>query len=58
MLELWNGVNASLERTSKMDYRELANREAEKIENDDTLTDREKAEYLHELGEQLYEAEH
>ncbi len=41
-----------------MDIHELANQEADRIEADETLTDKEKARYLRELGEELYEAEH
>ncbi len=40
-----------------MDLRDLANREADAIEADETLTDEEKARYLRDLGEQLDEAE-
>ena len=36
---------------------DLANDEADRIENDDSLTDEEKRRYLRELGEELYEAE-
>ena len=41
-----------------MDIHELANREADRIEADESLTDEERARYLRDLGEQLYEAEH
>jgi len=41
-----------------MDIHELANREADRIEADESLTDKEKSRYLRDLGEELYEAEH
>ena len=41
-----------------MSLRDLANNEADRIENDDTLTDDEKRRYLRDLGDQLDEAEH
>lgn len=40
-----------------MSLRDLANDEADRIENDDSLTDDEKRRYLRDLGEQLDEAE-
>ena len=40
-----------------MEYQELANQEADRIEADETLTDDEKRRYLRDLGEELYEAE-
>ncbi len=36
---------------------DLANQEADSIEADETLTDQEKARYLRNLGDELYEAE-
>lgn len=41
-----------------MDPRDLANREADRIEADESLTDDEKRRYLRDLGEQLDEIEH
>ncbi len=40
-----------------MDIHELADREAESIEADESLTDEEKRRHLRELGEELHEAE-
>ena len=40
-----------------MSLRDMANDEAERIENDDSLTDDEKRRYLRDLGEELGEAE-
>ena len=41
-----------------VDIHDLANREADRIEADESLTDKEKARYLRDLAEELYEAEH
>ncbi len=40
-----------------MDIHELANQEADKIEADETLTDKERARYLRDISEQLREYE-
>ena len=40
-----------------MSLRDLANAEADSIENDDGLTDDEKRRYLRDLGEELGESE-
>ena len=40
-----------------MDIRGLANKEADRIEADEFLTDKEKRRYLRELNDELYEAE-
>ena len=40
------------------DPRDLANKEADRIEADETLTDDEKRRYLRDLGEELDDIEH
>lgn len=40
-----------------MDPRDLANKEADRIEADETLTDDEKRRYLRDLGEELDDIE-